>query len=74
MKGELKRKALMKRNNKKLGKNLSIRVQQLLRKGEQQTCSQGSKERRKKFKLIILQFHSLKDCRRQGLKNSSLNS
>ena len=40
--------------------------EELLRKRKQQKCSLISRERRNKLKLTILQFHSLKDCRKQS--------
>ena len=55
-----------KRNKHKLEKNLSSIVQKLLRNRKQQKCSPRSRGRRKKLKLTILQFHSLKDCKKKS--------
>ena len=41
------------------------------KKVEMQPNSRG---RRKKLKLTTLQFHSLKDCRKQSYRSSSLDS
>ena len=62
MKEEVKRETPRKRNKQKYERNLSSTVQELLRKRKQHKCSPISKERRKKLKLTILQFHSLKEC------------
>ena len=66
MKGELKSGALRKSNKKKLEKNLSSTVQKLLRKRKQHKCNPSSRGRKKKLKLTILQFHSLKDYKKQS--------
>ena len=75
-----KRKTLRKNNMQTLRNTLSNIAQRLQKKRKQKRCSQRKmwknkiQGKRERLRLMNLKFHSLKGCRRQGLKRNSLDS